>query len=104
MPYGIDTEEKFRISIEALNLLISCSVVGMLPYNYESYIRHRYWKIRREIFVEYFGCCDVCKRSEKDGVVLQLHHLKYDNLRSEGPYGDVALTCRGCHAKAHKKI
>ena len=100
MTYGIKTQREFECAVEALNAVLSATLVVMLPWSYEAYIKSKWWSIRREIYLEFFGGkCTECGLKKK---VLQLHHFTYENLRQELP-SDCRLICKGCHARTHGK-
>jgi hypothetical protein len=62
------------------------------------------WNTFREEVIELDGgVCQQCHRSEKDGIVLQVHHKEYlaGKLPWEYPYGLCETLCKGCHAAEH---
>ena len=92
--WGVSDKLSFRLAISALNETVAESVVGKLPFSYESYLKTVYWKIRRQLYLEFYdGCCvRCCKRKPR----LALHHVSYERLRCE-LMSDLLLLCRGCH-------
>lgn len=73
----------------------------MTPYDSKT------WKSFRDEVISLDGeACSICGRTQKDGVVLQVHHKQY--IRGfkpwEYPLELCATLCRGCHAAEHGKI
>lgn len=62
------------------------------------------WRIKREVILMRDNyVCQCCGRAEKDGVVLQVHHLIYLPHCKPWEYPDYAFItlCSGCHAAEH---
>lgn len=66
----------------------------MLTDEYRAYIKSPKWKARREIIMAQYGRW--CRGCLKKTGPLQLHHLTYTNLGSEG-MADVRVLCDKCH-------
>jgi hypothetical protein len=65
------------------------------------------WKAFSTAIIEHDGGrCQHCRRTERDGVILQVHHTIYRPglLLWEYPPADCLTLCKGCHAKEHGKI
>ena len=94
--YGAADPSVFEFLIETLNEYIaSDTLVTRLPYTYQSYIKSKWWQIRRDIYKERFcNTCQCCKKVFTKG--LQLHHKTYERLRQE-LVDDLTLVCYRCH-------
>jgi hypothetical protein len=70
------------------------------------YKQKQWLDFRRDIIKLDGGRCRQCGRSEKNGVVLQVHHKIY--IRGKFPWQyaptDCETLCQGCHAQTHGKI
>ena len=100
--YGVSSPEIFRLAIFALNETLANTVICKLPYSYEAYIKSKYWKIRRQLYLErYANTCQKCRKQFAKG--MQLHHLSYDRLRNEN-IDDLVLLCKRCHFIIEAKI
>lgn len=86
--YGVkDNAESFRKAIDVLNHTWPAGCIG-----YHMYLKSKLWKMRREIYQEYYQWCQVCK--ERKGI--QLHHLSYAHVSQELPE-ELQLVCKHCH-------
>lgn len=94
--YGVETPLAFEAAIAALNEMVMESVVGRLPYTYQAYLKSKFWKQRREIYLEHYR--GFCQRCHKVKSPLQLHHVTYERLRTEN-LEDLLLVCKSCHVK-----
>jgi hypothetical protein len=67
------------------------------------YYSKRWKTFRNEVIELDGGMCRQCKRRQEDGVVLQVHHLRYipRNMPWDYPYSDCETLCQRCHAAAH---
>lgn len=66
--------------------------------DYVDYLKSKEWKsIRLKVIKDRNGKCENCNSTRK----LQVHHLTYENLYSEG-FKDLKLLCKKCHAKEHE--
>ncbi len=73
------------------------------PMSYSRYLNTKYWKEFREKAIEYYGGkCSWCGASG-EGVVLQVHHIRYEKNRFDEKLENVILLCDSCHRKAHGK-
>jgi hypothetical protein len=62
------------------------------------------WNEFREKIIELDDYkCSVCGRTQEEGEVLQVHHLKYVSGRKPWEYetSDCITLCKGCHAAEH---
>jgi hypothetical protein len=52
------------------------------------------------------GKCVKCGKTESDGIILQVHHLKYRQgvKKWEYSHDECETLCKGCHAGLHGKI
>lgn len=71
-----------------------------------SYRSKNWFDFRKEIIELDGGACTVCKKTEEDGIVLQVHHKKYiQGLEAwEYPPNLCETLCKGCHAAEHGRI
>ena len=74
-----------------------------------SVYRTTQWKDFRRSVIEAHQCrCDQCKKSEAEGITLQVHHTYYDSslLKKpcDYPLSSFDVLCKGCHAKEHGHI
>lgn len=68
---------------------------------YQQYLRSPYWRaIRRRALIAASWVCQQCYRSQREDVILEVHHLTYDRLGCEVP-GDLKVLCGDCHKAAH---
>jgi len=71
-----------------------CKLCKDRKYNYKK--NTRLWYLKKEEFVNKYGCCQGCGSKKK----LVLHHKDLDvNNNSDS---NLALLCTKCHSKVHK--
>jgi hypothetical protein len=96
--FGITDLETLSSAIEILNELVKNDVCEQETYPYKKYLRTKWWKLRRYLYMEYHAnVCQICKKHFAASY-LQLHHSSYANLRTEA-VGDLVLVCKKCHFK-----
>lgn len=68
---------------------------------YLEYINSERWKNKKKRFLKYYNwTCAKCKKTPKDNIFIDVHHLTYKNLGFE-TFKDVIVLCRECHAQYH---
>lgn len=63
---------------------------------YQRYLRSPWWRWRRQIFLAAHPACMMDGRT----VQLEVHHVRYSNLRNE-PDDDLIVLCARCHGRHH---
>lgn len=69
----------------------------------KSYRNSQWDEYRRKVIILDGSICSACKRSEANGVVLQVHHKSYITGLApwEYPFHMCETLCKGCHAAEH---
>jgi hypothetical protein len=77
--------------------------IQVLVGKMKGYRNKNWFEFRKEIIELDGGACTVCKKTEADGVVLQVHHKQYiKGLGAwEYPPNLCETLCKGCHAAEH---
>ena len=66
--------------------------------NYHDYLRSEEWQRKRRRRLEMDGYrCQMCG----SGMNLQVHHISYDNVRTDAEIDDLVTLCKACHEQVH---
>ena len=66
--------------------------------NYHDYLRSEEWQRKRRRRLEMDGYrCQMCG----SGMNLQVHHISYDNVRTDAEVEDLVTLCKACHEQVH---
>ena len=80
--------------------------MGSTNPGHQAHLDGDYWRaVRRAVWRRSGGRCERCGERGRQGVILDVHHLRYTNWGNElDNLQDVIMVCRdGCHAWLHGK-
>ena len=89
-----------RARSKARNEIIKSRSHKMDRYDYVQYLHSEHWKKTKAKAIKRAGC--KCEKCGKQGVVLEVHHLRYDNLHQEKET-DLLVLCSRCHGEIHRQ-
>jgi len=65
---------------------------------YGDYLQTEHWQtLRKKVHDKYKGACALCRGTGQ----LDVHHMSYERLASDGEFIDLVLLCRKCHTDFH---
>lgn len=90
-----ERSEAYQRELEQLE----CALKQQMSFEYQEYLHSQEWQeMRQKVFQRDNNICQGCLAQK----ATRIHHLTYDNVKSELCFQLVSL-CESCHAKIHRK-